>query len=227
MALVMVMVALMGLRSLWTVHWRLALYCVCIFILPIMVVMVVRPSDLYTRFFIFALPWHVLILTRGGMAIWQQSVAWGRAAGVTMRLALVVLAIGVGVRWTSHVSWNYASGPFNGCIAPYRALGQAMLSQAGSNVCLCAFGEGCEELSYYAGQTLKVPCDLNELRSYIRGYDEVRCAYNVTLWDTPEQRKMAQFLGANGTTVRFAESRPCQEVVLFTIPGEKDKRGSR
>ena len=219
MAIVMVMVALVGLRSLWRVHWRIAVYCGGILILPIMVVMGVRPSDLYTRFFIYFLPWYALLLSLGVLAIYRKSAALGRMAVVPVRLVLVMIPMVIGYCWISHVSWNFASGPFGGYIAPYRAVGQAMLSQMGSNVCLCAVGEGCEELSYYARQKLKVPRDLNELKEYIKNYDEVRCAYNVTIWDTLEQREMAQFLNVNGKVEHFPESRPCQEVVLFTIQG--------
>lgn len=220
MVIGMAIVALLGLKSLWKRHCQLAAYCLAILILPMGAVMVARPSDLYTRFFIYFLPWYALLLSFGVEVMGQKVASLSRPLGLAARSALIGIFAVLMWPWLSAVSWNYASGPFGGYIAPYRAVGQAMLAQTGSNVCFCAFGEGCEELSYYAGRKLRILQDVNEVKSCLEQFDELRCAYNVTIWDTPSQKKMAKYLGENGRIQRFAESRPCQEVVLFTISGK-------
>ena len=220
MVLCMMLVAFVGVRSMWRAQWTFVSYSLGIFILPLVLVMAMRPSDLYSRFFLYFLPWYALLLGKGSMVIWRKAAVMGRLHGATIRLGLLVFAAIVCYRWIADVSWNYASGPFGGYIASYRAVGQAMLRQADTNVTLCAFGEGCEELSYYAGRKLKIPRDLNDLEGYINTSSEVRCAHNVTPWDTPEHRAMARYLDEHGQAMRFSESRPCQEVVLYTIPGK-------
>jgi hypothetical protein len=217
LVLAMILLAGIGLKVLSAVDWRLAIYCVGITVVPLGAVMLVRPADLYSRFFIYLLPWYSLLLSLGTISVWRNCWQLNPLLANLARAALIVVTLGIGYHWLSIVSWNYATGPFGGNIAPYRSVGKVMLAQTEGNVCLCAFGEGCEELSYYIGRKMRVIHTMSDLKECLEAYEEVRCAYNVTIWDTPEELEMANFLETHGKTQRFSESRPCQEVILYTM----------
>lgn len=212
-----ILVASIGIRSLWIRHRFLVIYCVCIFVLPIIIVMGLRPYDLYSRFFIYFLPWYALLLSQGACVVWNMVAARGLVVKQFVRLLMVLLAISISFSWISNVAWRFKTGKYRGFEDPYREVGKAMLLHLGSNVGLCAIGEGCEELSYYVGQKLITPRDLNELLKYITSFDEVRCVHNATEWDSAEHRKMALFLGANGKRQRFTVSDTYEGITLYTL----------
>jgi len=187
--LVLALAVVIGLYTLAARQPDATKYLVLLLLAPIAAMLLSRPYDLYARFFLYWLPFFVLLATLGGCSAWEwaatRQFGWTRPL-VTMGSACVLYAWAVG--WQT---WMPDPG--------YREASAAALAGADESVGLCAIGAEADAWQYYFDRPLALPQSLPQLLDFSRGYREVRCVQYDAPWQGPEQTELARFLSEYGS----------------------------
>jgi hypothetical protein len=173
-------------------------YMVVLLLLPISAMMVIRPYDLYARFFLYWLPYAAMLAALGARVACQWAAAcqpWWVAHGV--RVASGLSALVILCAWVGWRTWWPDPG--------YRDASAAALTGADQSVGLCAFGAEADAWQYYFDKPLFLPHSLRELQDFSQRYAEVRCVQYDAAWQGPEQTEIARFLSEHGARLRVKE----------------------
>jgi hypothetical protein len=141
-------------------------YFALLFLLSICLVPFFCPF-LYPRFFVFFLPYYILLAVSG------LSVLWNRR--VVSRAVCLTLVVSLSVVWIFN-SWNKIPED------PFKATAIAMETNLKPDIALCAIGNGADLFAYYTSRAVFVPSSLDELKRFARNHREIRCAC-VTAWN--------------------------------------------
>lgn len=197
------LVFLFGLISFRTSHSKEVNYFTLLFLLPVLTAWLSRPFDLHTRFFVYFLPYYVLLLVSGFFTLWHFATRrHGRVSSYFFRALCTVLAVSVLCTWTVN-SWNNV--PEEG----FRDAIQAMQTDAIQPIALCAIGGGAELFQYYSETQIFVPRSREEFQQIVERYPEIRCAYRKTWWEPAHHTEIGEFLSQN------ADLKQCQKVTVF------------
>jgi hypothetical protein len=167
-------------------------YVVLLLLAPLLVSwLLLRPADLYVRFFIYFLPYYVLFLVSGLSALWHFTTCLHRRIyGVLLRTLIGISAGLILCSWTVN-SWRIVPSP------EYRDAIETMETGVGPSTMLCAIGGDAEMFQYYANQPLVIPHSMTEFYQFLNETPEVRCAYHDVSWSSAEHEQMAKFLAQN------------------------------
>ncbi len=157
-------------------------------IAPLLLMWLVRPFDLYPRFFAYWLPYYLILFTAG--IVWLANSMWQerrKIIGHATRLLSLLLLVAVLFNWT--LEWQNAV-PDEG----YRAVSQAVVQGANPSAVYCAIGGARSVWQYYIHKPIVNPLTLAEVQELGRTHPEVRCVYYAAFWEDEEQTRIAQFL---------------------------------
>jgi 4-amino-4-deoxy-L-arabinose transferase-like glycosyltransferase len=180
--------ALLGWYSLSKSRPFESRYFTGLIIVPVSVMWLARPFDLYPRFFAYWLPCYIIFFVAGIGALWH--LAPPDRSLITRflpRAAAAVILFAVLYHWTASRS-QYI--PDEG----YREASAAALLDADDAVRYCAIGGARSVWRYYIHQPIAMPTSIGELQELGRMSREVRCVYYEATWQSREQTEIAKFL---------------------------------
>jgi hypothetical protein len=181
-------------------NWEMQ-YFVLLFLGPLLVSwLILRPADLYPRFFIYFLPYYVLLMISGLYALWQFAArcSWGVSCAV-LRIPIIILTVCILCVWITH-SWRDIP------VSKYRDAIQDMETDLGlEETTLCVIGGDAEMFRYYGTNPLVIPKSMEHLEQLLGENSEVRCAFHDVPWSSTEHRKMAEFLAEKAMTSHIYE----------------------
>jgi 4-amino-4-deoxy-L-arabinose transferase-like glycosyltransferase len=187
-ALSAVLIALLGAVDLARRNKTLLAYVVILFLGPLLLMWFSRPFDLYPRFFVYWLPFYILLILAGIRRTWVTHVSHQRAVvrnGFCVLVAIVTLS--VMVRWTLSLGeWVADEG--------YREATRAAAMGADPDTAFCAIGGSRTIWRYYLKKPIVTPLTVSDLQVLAAGHPEVRCLYYQAPWQNAEQTRIAHFL---------------------------------
>jgi 4-amino-4-deoxy-L-arabinose transferase-like glycosyltransferase len=165
-----------------------ARYFSALIVLPLLLMWLARPFDLYPRFFAYWLPYYILFFIAGLGALWNFARPdRSRWLGFLSRGAVATILLAVLFQWTENQS-NYI--PQEG----YREASRAILADTDDTVRFCAIGGARSVWRYYIHQPITMPASVDELQKLSAMGKEIRCAYYEASWQNEEQTAIADFL---------------------------------
>lgn len=193
-----------GIITFGRTHVGESLYFCLLLGFPLIIMWILRPFDLYPRFFAYWLPYLLLFFIAGLSSVWRSSIGDTQKVSQVFRSLLVLFPItAVILYWM--VNWN-AWIPQEG----FRDASQAIVLGSDSSVAFCALGGDPDVFQYYFDQPIYIPQSLTDFLDLSKRYSEVRCVYYPASWQLPEHTQIAQFLKENGTWTQI------KNVLLFT-----------
>lgn len=190
------LVSAFGALRLGRARPREAGFLILLILLPIGAVWLSRPANLFPRFFVYLLPYLLLLLVVGVLGLW-------RGPGGTRRpfLAYASRAAAAGLASAVLVAWLVGARDdvFEEGI---RDASRAMQADAAEGTLFCAIGGGAELFDYYVDGVV-IPDTLRELQQLARRHPEVRCAYRQTSWERREHAEIGRFLAQNAAAETF------------------------
>lgn len=194
----------LGLISLWISGSRQPRYWVLLYALPVLTMWVVRPRYLSPRFFVYLLPYCVLLVVSGAFTFWDAAVQCTNPAVRYFLGGVCALVVGA-------VSWMWISNSWEGIPeARFRDAAEEMQVGATESTGFCAIGGGASLFQYYFDEEVFIPSSVEEFGAFAEAYAEVRCAYNPTPWERTEHSQIGEFLYKNGTSKQLGH------VTVFT-----------
>jgi len=185
--------SLIGYFYLRCAHPLETRYFTWLFIGPLLMMWMIRPFDLYTRFFIYWLPCYVLLFVAGAFSMWNAWFRSKRRAVIYLSRGVVVAAsIAVLLNWS--LNWNEYMAEEG-----YREASRAVTAGLDDSTAICAIGGARSVWKYYIHENIAMPLTLSDLRRLGFTHREVRCVYYEASWQSAEQTEIAQFLSRNGT----------------------------
>ncbi len=204
LAIPVVLVIVVALISLRRPRSKEVSYWLLLYFVPVLTVWLVRPRFLYPRFFVYLLPYYVLLATLGCFTVW--GAAYGLSRGMALyffRGLCIAFAVSVLSAWAVS-SWNHVA------TEGFRDAVWNMETDETQLTGFCAIGGGAQLFQYYSERHILVLGSMEEFQQFVERYPEVRCAYRHRLQDKPEHRRIVDFLSENATTQQF------QNVTVFT-----------
>jgi len=189
--LAVALAAMAGWLALRRSRPKAAIYFALLLIGPLLTVWVVRPFDLYTRFFAYWLPYYLLLTTAGLRALWTWR-AGTQLAAYPARVVACVLVAAVLLNWT--MSWRTLVADEG-----YRQVSQTIAANAGPADAFCAIGGARTVWQHYINKPIVHPESLVELQDLAQTHSAVRCMYYEASWQSDDQTQIAQFLKQHAT----------------------------
>ena len=184
---VFAVLVLIGVVSLLRSRRRCGLYLALLYAVPVGVMWLVAPYDLYPRFFLFLLPWNVLLVALGARQLWDGAARLGNAPRrVLQSLMLLALAVWIPL-WTITARSTVVS-------EGYRPAAESLAAESGDDVLLVAVGGGAELVSYYLDEPVFLPETLAEFRARAATVGEIRVVHRYTPWQSSEHARIVEFL---------------------------------
>jgi hypothetical protein len=209
-----VLVVVMG--GLCTVGWlafrqkcpRAAHYWAWLGILPFLIVMPLRPFFLGTRFFIFLLPFYLILVGAGLLTAWRAATTHTTrvSRSVLQGCCLVVVAAMLGT-WLVSVWVDFPHLEHG-----FREAAWAMEKETTPAMGFCAIGWGGWRLQYYLNRDLFIPRNREDFDQFVRRHPVFTCA--DASFEDPAQpayiHNMAAFLAQHAAPHRF------HEIIVYT-----------
>jgi hypothetical protein len=208
------LVCILGLRALWQGHRQTATYFAWLLCVPLGTVWLARPIYLFPRFFVYFLPYYVLLLSLGFVTLWHFAIR--RAPSVYQYSACLLCMLLVGAvlsTWTKHSWYDMEQHGF-------REAARAMAVESEPEYALCAIGPGAELFQYYSTKPILLPANIGQFADMLENSAGVKCAYIATAHPREPQRDIRDFLVQNAEVQRYARS------TVFTYRPKQAKRGA-
>jgi 4-amino-4-deoxy-L-arabinose transferase-like glycosyltransferase len=187
-ALSVAIIAAFGWYSLLSSRPLEIQYFTALIVLPLVLVWLARPFDLYPRFFAYWLPYYIIFFVAGLGALWNFARPnRGLGSRFLPRVGAAMILLAVLFHWTVNRS-NYI--PDEG----YREASKAILVNADDTVRFCAIGGARSVWRYYIHQPIAMPASVDELQKLSGMGQEIRCVYYEASWQSGEQTAIAEFL---------------------------------
>ena len=151
---------------------RIANYLGCLAILPLLIVMPARPYYLSARFFLFWLPFYVIMVGKGMLAAWH--LVRTRSARISRFVFQGCYLMVVGVMlstWVVRVWFDYPRLEHG-----FREAAWEMERNATPTTGLCAIGWASWRLQYYLHRDLLIPRDWEDFAQFTHRYPAITCA---------------------------------------------------
>jgi hypothetical protein len=202
LVLVVLAVSVAGMLTCRQYQPNLAHYCVWLVVLPFALMWLARPVYLFTRFFLYWLPYYLIFLTIGYAQAWRVACTSRSEWKKYLRCASVVcVSVLVLVGWAVH----WGEWPAEWMAPGYREASMAILRDADETIGLCVTGEDVDAWKYYIpDRPLFQPASIAELLDFSRSYAEVRCVatWPDAEWQDAVQIELARFLTDHGVRVK-------------------------
>lgn len=162
----------LGMYAVLREHALLFVYLLVLFVLPISLYLLINPMFVFERYFIFVLPFALLVIGRGIAALAGSARPPFRSAvGIALIAALVYLQYPAIAATLNQDRQNYREA--------VRYVEEEMDSRAGDLV--CSLGYAGEHFRYYARKaTIHNPETLDELSALMKGKQRTWCL--ITAW---------------------------------------------
>jgi hypothetical protein len=157
-----------------------------LFIGPLLLMWFMRPLDLYPRFFVYWLPFYLLLVVGGIRLAWEAGTRSNLLRN-TVRATAAVGILAIVLNWT--LTWqNWV--PDEG----YREMSRAAEFGADPEAAFCAIGGSRTIWKYYINRPIVTPVSVAELQQIASAHPEVRCLYYKAGWQDTTQTEIADFL---------------------------------
>lgn len=188
LVVVVFIISVCGLLSLLRSHPQEVRYFTWLFVGPILIMWLVRPFDLYPRFFSYCLPYYLVFFVAGLRTLWDSAASnYLRLTSYSSRILAVVITATVLYHWSMNWhNWIADEG--------YRDASRAIAMNAPGSATFCAIGGDAEVFQYYFDRQIVVPRSMTEFLELSRTHPEVRCVYYQASWESVEHTEIAQFL---------------------------------
>jgi hypothetical protein len=167
-------------------------YFACLALVPLCIMWMARPYDLYPRFFVYYLPYYILFLAFGLYTIGSIGEHYSRfvRSGLYILIAAGVLLILYGwqPQWMREI-------PDEG----YRDASRAVLAGADDSTTFCAIGGARSVWAYYIEREIAKPQNLDDLLALSKNHHDVRCVYYQASWQSVDQTAIADYLSRHGS----------------------------
>jgi Dolichyl-phosphate-mannose-protein mannosyltransferase len=203
-----VLLGIMG--SLCTIGWIafrqkcacIANYWACLAILPLLIIMPARPLYLLTRFFLFWLPFFLILVGEGLLTAWHAATTQTARVNRTVFQGCCILLTGAILgTWIVRVRLDYPTFEHG-----FREAAWAMNREATPEIGLCAIGWASWRLQYYLQRDLFIPRDWDDFNQFAQRYSTITCA-DASFGDSPTEpthvRDIRSFLAQNAASHRF------------------------
>ncbi|GAB4427844.1 MAG: hypothetical protein Kow0031_07970 [Anaerolineae bacterium] len=166
---------------------------------PLLVMwLILRPFDLYPRFFAYLLPFYVLFLAAGLIQVWNGikkiRPAFIRFAGTLLLAGLLGTVV---FFWLVDIFTVSVS-------TDYRAAMQYLVEDAPHGTIMCAFGYDAEIAAYYQDVELVYPQAIENL-DLVQPGTPINCLYHDVFWNTPQHKELAAFLAERAEMKDFGD----------------------
>jgi len=160
-------------------------YMVTLFVAPLLLMWFMRPVFLYPRFFLYWLPFYLLLVVNGIRLVWgiTSSTFRGNAIRAIAPAGILAVMLNWAMTWQS---WVKDEG--------YRELSRIALLGANPDTAFCAIGGNRIIWKYYIKRPIATPLSLPELEQVASAHSEVRCLYYKAGSQNAAQTEIAAFL---------------------------------
>ncbi len=187
LGIVLTAIAGVGCVQLSRQSRQVLVYSLILLVGPLGSMWLMRPLDLYPRFFAYWLPFYLLLVTCGLRLTWCATVDHPGPLRQMSHLVAIAVVCAVTTNWMlTWKSWVEDEG--------YRDVAQAAQFGASPRTGFCAIGGSRSIWRYYIKRPIATPLSLSELQQFASGYSEVRCLYYKASWQDDEQKEIADFL---------------------------------
>jgi hypothetical protein len=192
-------------RQTWA---RIADYWACLGILPFLIAMPARPYFLATRFFLFLLPFYLILVGKGLLTAWQAATTHTERVSRTVLQACCLLVAGAMLgTWLGNVWVDFPRLEHG-----FREAAWAMEKETTPAMGLCAIGWGGWRLQYYLKRDLFIPHDREDFDRFVRRYPAITCA--DASFESAEEPAyiydIAAFLAQHAASHRF------HDIIVYT-----------
>jgi len=181
-------------------------YFACLVFLPLCIMWIARPYDLYPRFFVYYLPFYILFLVFGFYTISSIAKNYSRfvrcAVYMSITAGLLLILYGWQPQWMREI-------PDEG----YRDASRAILAGADDSTRFCAIGGARSVWAYYIEREIATPQKLDDLLALSEEHHEVRCVYYQASWQNADQTAIADYLWRHGS------HRTIKDITVFWYRG--------
>lgn len=197
------------------IRWKQApigRYLFYLFFVPVTITwLLVRPMDLYPRFFCYFLPFFYLLTVQGAFDILRVlQKRWSELGEPAARAAVVTLGVMITLFWVQR-SWTGTSDE------GYREGLLQLQAKAHTTMPLCVMGADVQMFDYYANRPLLHVHSMEDLERLMLEHHEIRIAYHDVPWNREECKEMAHYLSQN------ADCREFKRIVIYTVNGQKHR----
>ena len=178
---VMLVIAAFGWFSQWRAQQLQAQYYALLILLPLLIMWLLRPFDLYPRFFAYWQPYYILFFIAGLRALWH--LPWReslRPLTYASRLVVGPLIRGSFIQLVGKLTKVY-------CRRRVPRGKQDAHARRCDSVTYCAIGGARSVWQYYINRPIVNPESLAELRKLSQTHGEVRCAYSEHRGKAPSE----------------------------------------
>ncbi len=212
LVLVIFCTVIIGFVVLSKSHPTIGKYLMVLFAIPFLILIPARPYYLFERYLLFLLPYYMVLLGSGVLALWQMaSKLRGRLRCVSLRALYLTLAVVILSIWSVHTGIVVAQEGGGG---GYREAARALEKDTPSSTGVCAIGFGGRRLQYYFKASLFMPPNVEAFEQFVISHSEIKCA-DATI-GVPEEpaylREIAAFLAHHAKAQTFGG------VVVYTYP---------
>ena len=201
-----------GFMALSRLHPIIGQYLMMLFALPFLILIPARPYYLFERYLLFLLPYYIVLLGSGVLALWQMaSKLRGRRRCLSLRVLYLTLAVVILSSCFVHTGTVVSQEGGGG---GYREAALALAKDTPSSTGVCAFGFGGRRLQYYFKASLFMPPDVEAFKQFVQSHSEIKCAdATIGVSDEPAYfREIAAFLAHHAKAQTFGS------VVVYTYP---------
>jgi hypothetical protein len=195
--------AVVGLCRVWRTEPLVAMYTLVLVVVPVVVMIGLRPSDLYARFFSYLPPFLLTALVAGGVECATLVRRW-----LPPRLAVFAWAPAAFGAALLFRNWAIAFPSFQ-VDEGFRAGVLALESGASDTASFCAIGAGAELFQWYASKPLALPKTINELltmeRTVGRRAPEVRGIARPSSWESRANTDLRHYVEERATTESYGD----------------------
>jgi len=161
-------------------------YVAALLVGPLGLMMILRPADLYPRFFAYWLPFFLILIAAGLTNPLALAKRWPRVS----RAYLPAAAGGLVVLTVNWYGLRHSLVTDEG----FRQAAQKLVQGAAPATTFCSIGGSRSVWRYYLPEPIATPLSLSELHDLLDTHDDVRCAYYEATWQDADQGEIASFL---------------------------------
>ncbi len=180
---------------------RMSGYFVGLVVVPVVIMWrIVSPADLVARHFFYWLPYAMLMLAAGLLALsraWPVAPRIVRVGGRCIAVTLALILIG---GWLRQSATPFPIGP------GYRAALASLKEGTSRDLPICAFGGDADLLHFYDNRLQLIRTEAEFEQFAVRAHD-FACVYHDLPWSLPWEKALATKLAATSSAKTFTSIR--------------------
>lgn len=199
--IVLFFIAIIGGFALWQKMRALVIFSVLLLSIPVLITLFLRPFYLFSRFFLFALPFYLLILATGVYRLGLWVTGLRPLSKKVATLPILTLMLLIFYAWINNTNKNMMEDGFRYGVMALKNYPEAQI--------YCAIGQGAELFQYYSNKPILNPTDLAEFCGWIENHDEIVCLYRKGVVVSEVHQQILKFL------IQNAQSEKVQNVIIY------------